>query len=213
MGHLVRVVIALTSALALFAAGEAIALASVPGSVAVGTTHCQQARTLAALAKHQLPALTLSEAKSCWPHARVAQGLMSEPGEYVIPHGAGWVHAGYSVVFSVDGHDLSTRDALAWACGQSVTVTVDSWVQWATYVDWHTGNTVHVCDYAYNNWKTPYCQGFGNCATPSVGVIGNKTDMVNPWYDQIVYYGVGTETFFCRHYIYAATATAAYWCK
>ena len=72
----------------------------------------------------------------------------------------------------------------------------DSWEQYLTYIDWHTGNTVHVCDYAYNIWKTPFCQGFGSCATPSVGVIGNNTSTVNPWYDQVVNYGVGSDTFF-----------------
>jgi hypothetical protein len=157
-------------------------------------------------------ALTRAEAHACWPAASVsADGNMASPGEYVIPHAGGWIHAGFAVTrISAGSHVLSPRDALAYSCHLSYTVTVQSWEQWATNITFTTGNTVRYCDWAYNNWKTPACSGFGRCAPAATGVIGNYTATVNPWYNQVVDYLAMTEFFYCRHYIRADMTTSAY---
>jgi hypothetical protein len=212
MRRIASVLASLVLSFGLWASGEALVMASPVATTGGpgGPTTCLQAQT--ARLAHQ-KAFTLAQAKRCWPEATVSpDGSLTSAGrKYIVPHDNGWVLAGFNVTTQVDGRPLSSRDALAYSCGQSVSITVDSWEQYLTYLDWHTGNTVVVCSYAYNNWKTPRCQGFGNCAPPQTGVIGNYTSTVNPWYNQTVFYGFGTDTFFCRHYIHSDTSIQ-YWC-
>jgi hypothetical protein len=150
--------------------------------------------------------LTLAEAQRCWPNATVSStGDMPRAGEYIIPHAYGWVHAGFSIgALTYKGRTLSSRDALAYNCGTYYGRQLDSWEQWATYIDFTTGNTVNYCYDAWNNWETPNCSGGGACQPPSIGVIGNNTYTVNPWYNQsVIYLGNVTDNFFCRHYLSA----------
>jgi hypothetical protein len=210
-------VLAATVGLGMWSGSEAIALASTPDpappGVPLGTTSCQPAK-IHAFQTGQKVGLTLAEARSCWPRATVSEnGVMTQPGEYVIRHGFGWVHAGFSVGAPiVAGRTQSSRDALAYACGTQLGYYLKSWEQWATYVAFTTGNTVSYCNSAWNNWKNPICSGFGACQPPQMGVIGNYTQQVNPWYNQLVIYiGAMSETFYCRHYLSSTLARSA-WC-
>jgi hypothetical protein len=156
--------------------------------------------------------LTLAEARVCWPRAAVSKtGVMTTPGEYVIPHGQGWVHAGWNArLQSIDGRAVGSRDALAYSCGQQVTWTVYSWEQWLDYISFSSGDVVSTCNDAWSTWQSPACSGFGKCLTPAFGALGQRSSTVNPWYNQTVDYLAMTEFFYCRHYVSAQNSISAY---
>lgn len=205
-----RLSVAVVLAVLVWGGSEAVALASPQtlGTAQTGPslTTCQPAVAQAILAGQNV-ALTLSQAQQCWPNAQVsASGSMPGPGEYIVPHGGGWAHAGVAVTFG------SGRDALAYSCGQQIWRNILVWEQYLTYIALNTGNSAYYCNYAWNNWETPTCSGGGSCQPPSYGVIGNRTYTENPWYNQLVLYGpFVSDTFYCRIY-YSANDSWSSWC-
>jgi hypothetical protein len=210
-----RCVVFITSGLlgiALWAGGEALAYAAPPTSSLTAmrsAATCQPTIAKQAMAGLKV-GLTLSQARACWPNAIEAPtGLMTAPGEYLIPHASGWIHAGWTIRAS-NGPATSDQVALAYSCGRQITWTVQSWEQWLDYINFATGDVVSTCYDAWSTWQTPACSGFGKCLAPLFGVLGQRTATVNPWYNQTVDYLAMTEFFYCRHYISDQNAISAY---
>jgi hypothetical protein len=195
----------------MWAAAGGVGDAASPHPSASATSPCQPVVAREAVAGLDV-GLTLAQAKACWPHAvESSTGDMAVPGEYLIPHGRGWIHAGWSIVARHStGHGLGIVGALALPCGEQVNWTVQSWEQWLDNVTFTTGDVASECYDAWSTWQTPACSGFGRCLTPVFGVIGQRTATVNPWYNQTVDYLAMTEFFYCRHYISDLGSISAY---
>jgi hypothetical protein len=213
---LLSIGLSVLAGVAFWAMSEGLALASPAPSLTVQPTNlaCAPQKQAAARAGHILP-LTVAEAHACWPNAHVStDGWMRTPGEYIIPHGTGWIHAGFSVSNPIiDSKPLGARDALAYSCGQGIWRNISSWEQYLTYIALYTTNSASYCYSAWNTSLTPTCSGGGTCQPPQTGVIGNHSANENPWYNQVVYYGpFTTDTFYCRHY-YSAYDRWSAWCS
>ncbi len=129
--------------------------------------------------------LTLAEATSCAPTAKLLSGsqVATEPGLYIVRSAHGYGLAGFG--YTTNAPQVSQRSALAYSCGSNWNTQIHWWENYVTFtIDLYDNYAVWICHYARNTWHHYTCGSVGgNCALQDQGVSGNYTSYVTGYVD------------------------------